>query len=245
MSILLLIIFYGKMSKMRKNSSFYLLYLIIIIIFASCGLYSYVSLNPPISFDDKGSNLLELHHDLNNNDGSDQEFLGYEIYYRAYSDFNIAKGDDELLATANSNYLGNPDGFINYAKNLGFLRLRRKTNDSADNPPLLAITDTSPEVYYIELTTLGEWILSPTYQSDTTDNIELVRSIISDYATRSSLTSATNYYQGDIDYEGESSPTTVYFVFFAVAFGTDTASFSSIYSEARVIGTPIQYNPLN
>ena len=230
---------------MRKKICLYLLYLIILSCFISCGLYSYVSLNPPSSFYSVGLNFLELHHDLNNNDGSDQEFLGYEIFYRAYNDFNIATGDNDLLANANINYLGNPDGFINYAKSLGFLRLRKKTNDSNDNSPLVTIIDSSPEVYYIELNTSIDWIISSTYLSDTSDDIELVRSIIPDYATRRSFSSAANYHQGDADYEGESSPTTVYFVFFAVAFGTDTASISNIYSEAKIIGTPIQYNPIN
>jgi len=227
---------------MRKRNYLHLIYLIIISVFTSCGLYSYVSLNPPISLDNIGSNLLVLHHDLNNNDGSDQEFRGYEIFYRAYGDPNVASSNNELLMTANSNYLGNPDGFIDYAKSLGFLRIRKDIG-STDNPPLLAITNTSPELYYIEINALAEWRISPTYHSDTTDDIILVRSIISDYTTRRSLYMAENYHKGDIDYEGESSPTTVYFVFFAVAFGTDTASFSSIYSEAKVIGEPIQYNP--
>jgi len=244
-SILFLFIFYGKMIKMRKKFFLYLLYLIILLVLASCGLYSYVSLNPPSRFYSAGLNFLELHHDLNNNDGSDQEFLGYEIFYRAYSDFNNAKRDNDLLVTANRNYLGNPDGFINYAKNLGFIRLRRKTNESTDNPPLLLITDVSPEVYYIELNTSGDWIISPTNFSDTSDDIELVRSIIPDYLTRRSFSLVANYHQGDADYEGESSPTTVSFVFFATAFGKDTASFSSIYSEGTVIDTPIQYNPSN
>ena len=209
--------------------------------FASCGLYTYIfSLYPPISFDDKGSNLLELYHNLSNNDGADQEFLGYEIFYRAYDDPAIANDDAVLLNNAVDNYENNPDGFMNYTEGLGFLRLRKKT-DSTDNPPLVIISDSSPELYYLELNSGSDWVISPD-QSITSDDIVLVRSISLDYTTRRSFYTATNYRKGDADYEGESSPKTVFFVFFATAFGTDTTSFTNIYSLPKVIDSIIEYN---
>ncbi|MDP2816622.1 MAG: hypothetical protein Q8O19_08095 [Rectinemataceae bacterium] len=229
---------------MRKKSRLNIIYLIIISVIESCGLYSYISLNPPISFESKGSSLLELHHDLNNNDGSEKEFLGYEIFYRAYDIYEIADGDKVLLIDAVDKYEKSPDGFITYAKSLGFQRLQKYTDSNPDISPLISISDSSPSLYYLELVPEDFWIISPD-TSITLDDTKITRNIIANYATRYSFNKKANYQEGDIDYEGKSSPTTVYFVFFATAFGTDTASFSNIYSEAKVIGTTLQYNPSN
>ena len=186
--------------------------------------------------------MLELIHQLNNNDGSDKTFLGYEVFYRAYDSSIAAQSDIDTLVSKTSTFSDDPDGFIDYAENsIGFLRLRKYTG-STDNPPLVVISDTSPDAYYVELNTDQDWVISADI-TISSDDIILARNIVVDYSTRYSFAKASNYHNGDADYEGSDSPTTVYFAFFACAFGKDTTSFTNLYSTPVVIDNYITYSP--
>lgn len=215
----------------------------LITVITSCGIYTYVSLLPPKDFSAPSTSMLELLHQLENNDGSDRTFLGYEIFYRAYDSWLAANADIVTLNSyANSSYSDDPVGFIDSAKmSLGFVRLRKYTN-TTDTSPLVTIVDASPEAYYLELNSDKDWIISADI-STIADDIVLARNINIDYSTRYSFAKASNYQNGDADYEGSDSPSTVYFVFFACAFGTDPTSFTNLYSTPVLIRSYITYNP--
>lgn len=206
---------------------------------SSCGLYTYVSLNPPLGFDDPSPNLLQLNHDLTNDDGDDQAFRGYVIFYRAYGGTAAAQQDIVDLNYSAGVYEDSPGNFVSHAEDLGFLRLR---TFAADNPPLIEVSDTSPDVYYIELKKDVNWVLS-TDSGSLSDDVVLARNIGTGYSTRYSFSVAANYQEGDADYEGSNAPSPIYFVFFAVAYGTDTASFTPVYSTPVIIDAPITYEP--
>lgn len=188
--------------------------------------------------------MLELLHQLENNDGSDRTFLGYEIFYRAYDSWEAADADIKTLTTNTSSYNDDPAGFIDYAKNsIGFVRLRKYTNTTdSPPPPLVAISDGSPESYFLELNPNKEWVISADI-STTTDDTILARNIGIDYSTRYSFAKASNYHSSDADYEGSDSPSIVYFAFFACAFGSDPTSFSNLYSIPVVINSCVTYYP--
>lgn len=210
------------------------------ILFGSCGLSNYIYLYPPRDFSSSaGSPPLALTHDIqnyNDTEGSSQSFKGYEIYYRAYSSSSEAETDIENLTVASSRYADSPASFISYAENLSFLRM---LNSSTAIPPLISITNPSTEAqYYIYLNAASDWTLL----LDSTQKATLVRNISE--SSRGSFYLKSNYKSIDADYEGADSPSTVYFVFFAVAYGSNPDSVGEeVYSAPVIIDTDVTYTP--
>jgi len=213
-----------------------------VLLFVGCGIQVYVYFDKP-DLSLPSSNLLELDPNPLNYDTSDSSFKGYEIFYRIYDDQEVAESDIGLLDQHNG-YIGDsylPGEFVSYATNtLGFARLRKSTDNKS---PLISITSDSGSPYYIQLNVGTDWILDLGNINNSADDIAtVVRSNATD-STRVSFYKKAYYQKNDSDYEGESSPSQVYFVFFAVAYGVDSTSFEDVYSEPSIILTPAKYSP--
>jgi hypothetical protein len=206
---------------------------------SACGLPTYVYLYPPTEFSSPGSGLLSIVNNSNNYDSSevaDQSFAGYEGYYRGYSDQATAISMARTLQSKASTYSEDPDSFFSYATNtVNFVRVRSiNSGDTTpnDTQPLIEILASEASIdnsYLIYLNSNSDWLLR---KSDGTTSLSLCRSIAEN--SRFSFYKKSNYLSSssDGDYVGDDSPSTVYFVFFAVAYGTDPDSPGvSIYSS--------------
>ncbi len=227
---------------MRKNFRPIIVFCFFLFFSIGCGLPTYLYLYPPSDFDDSSESQLTLEHNISNYDsteGSDQSFKGYEIYYRAYDSPETAQDEINSLVTNASTYEGYPDSFMTYATTtLDFVRLRFI---SSNESPLLSISNPSNSAYfYINLNADIDWTLN-----DEDNNIlnYFARNITSDFSTRGSFFTSSNYENGDDDYEGSDAPAAIYFAFYAVAFGSDSETFETVYSDPVVIDSYLSYTP--
>lgn len=190
-----------------------------LLLFFSCGLPKTIFLSSP-GFSTTGAYQLVLTHNINNYDvseGVDQSFKGYEIFYRAYDSELSAQAVVATLQNNIGTYESNPNQFMNAAEALGFVRMKE---DATSVKPLIAIN--APDMSStatLEISTTSDWEITSTDPNP--DESFLVVRNISDYL-RSSFYDNANYLLSDTtDYTGVSSPPTIYFVFFAVAYGAD------------------------
>lgn len=222
--------------KNTRHSYFFCSIAASVLILSACGLPTILYLEKPLAFFKDSENQLTLEHEILNYDATDQSFKGYEIYYRAYDNANTAQSDiDDLLLKANSVYSDYPAKFESYASStLGYKTLLRPSKTS----PTIEITTPALEAtYYINLYPTKDWQLN----SNSVDLLALKRTVSSDAV--SSFYIASNYQSGDSDYKGSSNPVTIYFAFFAVAFGSDSSSFENVFSMPVIISSPIAYSP--
>lgn len=222
---------------------------------SACGFPTYTFFYHPY-FSSPSAYMLTITHDVRNYDideGANQSFKGYEVFYRIYSNSDEAIAKASSLATMASTYAGNPDSFMNYALNtLNFLCIRLASADSQPLAALSASAASSDHTFYIYLNSstinfnnTTDWLLN-----DGSNYYPLRRSIAE--TSRSAFQVQSNYKSsvGDVDYNGIDSPSTIYLVFFAVAYGTDpTSPGVSVYSEPEFpTGTAVSsgvvaYNP--
>ena len=142
-------------------------------------------------------------------------------------------------------YSSDPDSFMSYANSAGFFRVRLLGSDGAptDSTPLLSISAAkaqSDDTYYFNLEPNSDWLLS-----DGTTSQTICRSVAD--STRCGFYKKANFLasSGDADYTGTDSPSTLYFVFFAVAFGTDSSTpWMTVYSAPSLLsGGVVPYTP--
>lgn len=220
---------------MLKSGSLLFVVLALSCVLCGCGLESIPYYNPPV-FSISGNNQLTVGD--NSNVGLDDDtFKGYEIYYRVYTSEGIAESARTALANYAENNPYDTDGFMTYAENLNFVRVRRKSDSPA---PLISPSDDS--YYYVNLPSDSDWNI--THGSDS--SVSVVRSI--DATTRRSfyLLSNYSYTSGDADFAGSSDPQSgyLYFVFFAVGYGADTSgTFSTYYGAPTVAEKVFEYYP--
>ena len=212
----------------------------------ACGLPTNIYLYPP-GFS-ASANQLSITNNPNNYDvgeSTNQSFKGYEIYYRAYSDSATATAMATTLAIKVSTYTDNPVGFMSYANTAGFFRIKLLEGDGTpvDTTPLISISAAkaqSEDLYYLNLEPNSDWL-----ESDGTTNHPVCRSMSN--LTRSGFYKKANYLSSsnDEDFVGNDSPSIVYFVFFAVAYGNDpTSPWESVYSIPVVLsGGVVSYVP--
>lgn len=232
----------SRMTKSGKTPNIIFCFALLAV---SCGLPTIIYLYPPKDFSSSGTSQLSLQHDIANyepTEGAFQSFKGYEIYYRVYDAQTTADSDLSKLtvkaSSTDSNGIG-PSQFMDYAEGLGFVRLR---DNATNTPPLIGIQNPSQDVsYYINLNAAGsDWTLTNSRDSATS---MLVRNIVRPDVSFSDL---EGYLEGDADYAGTTnSPSGVYLVFFAVAYGNDPAepwilvySTPDLNSESMAYGNP-------
>jgi hypothetical protein len=190
----------------------------------SCGIETVQIYSPPTLVDTGGS--LTLTHDTDN--AIDGTFLGYEIYYHVYDNSadNIQKASDDrkaveaLAAQASST----PDACIDKLSSLGFKRI--KDAGGLDSRPLFAIAADS--VFTIVLPPNASWYY---YGAATSATHHEVSRWISEPGDIVSFVSTSGYASGDSDFTGSNMTSgTIHVVFFAVAYGFDITTLSTIES---------------
>jgi len=210
----------------------------------SCGLPKTIFLSSPV-FSLIGRNLLDLTHNIRNYDvteGANQSFKGYEIYYRAYGSVSAAETAVGALQGYKASYESNPNQFMTAAGNLGFIRMRRATANTAPLVPVASADSAAgAQIFIPSYMDALDWTLTSTNPAD---SFAVYRNI-SDTA-RWGFYDTNNYLATDTaDYSGVSNPSTIYFVFFAVAYGEDPEAIGQeVYSlpdDMTVSGNIISY----
>lgn len=236
-------------NKVKSYIFFALLFTFFSFLMFSCGLPSSEYLYPPSNFLN-AQGILSLYHNNSNIDYSDiaEIFKGYEIYYRIYGS-NVDAIN--AITSLNSLYINaSPDSFILNATNTyGFFPLlQRKIAPVGggyliSHNPLIPVSNNAHQSYNLFMSNNGAWSI---YLDGNTNDI-LIDSVIRNMGN-SPLTPDqrdfcyhANYHSNDQDYSGTDSPTKVYIVFFAVAYGDSIGR--SIYSEPVIITEPVEYDP--
>jgi len=182
-----------------------------------CGIDQNLVYYSPPGFVPGGGNIVTLTHNSSNVDS----FLGYDIYYRAYSILNDADSARVAIENASNLTTATPEGVLSQLTSKGFKKIYLASNPSVSPTPLLSGATT----YTIQILQATNWY----YTSDvaSTQNY-LIRGI-------GSLGKSFNdtYLAADPDTSTASdlvTGSTIYIVAFAVAYGYDFTKLTSIYS---------------
>jgi hypothetical protein len=190
----------------------------------SCGIETVQIYSAPSLVDSGGS--LTLTHDSDN--AIDGTFLGYEIYYHIYDDSvdNAKKATDDRKAVESlaAQESSTPDACIEKLSSLGFKRL--KDANGLDGRPIFAIA--SDSVFTIGFPPNEDWYY---YGASSPATHHEVTRWISEPSDIVSFVSSAGYAPSDSDYTGSSmTGGTIHVVFFAVAYGFDITTLSTIES---------------
>jgi hypothetical protein len=200
----------------------------------SCGLETVkVYATPSLS---SSGGLITLTHNAANDADADT-FLGYEVYYRAYQDSSAASADISTMATVIGGDNATPESCIAKLESLKFHRFYDYLGQ--DKRPLFDIDiATSFNIY---LPTNAGWYVDEFPKGPPDDTSPICRAISS---SDSVVPFNSTYASTDADYSGSTiSSGTLYFAFFAIAYGFDFSStFKDIYSLPASIGTPIEFS---
>jgi hypothetical protein len=190
-----------------------------------CGLETVTYYSPPGFL--YGGNILTLTHNSGN---SDANFLGYDIYYRAYS--NLTDADAARLAIENATNLtsSTPESILSQLTSaLSFKKIYAAANPTVSPTPLLK----NASIYTFQLpnsSSSTNWYY--TTDLDPATPVQIVRGT----GVSPGMSFNYPYTVGDIDY---ATPATnagvglgqpVFIVAFAVAYGYDFTKLTSIYS---------------
>ncbi len=204
----------------------------IVFILAACGIQDIPYYYPP-TLTDSGisANTFSVNNDVRNYDflSSVQYFVGYEIYYRAFSSSSDALSSISSMQAQIDSSDGSPSQAYVKLESLGFKRVYNA--DSIDNPfddrPILKNFDASAAFYFtVFLKDSEEWF----FTTDGADpavlaNRHYLRRFPSGSTSSQPFYLKSEYLSGDVDYSGSSSsPETIYFVFYGVAYGQDPQS---------------------
>jgi hypothetical protein len=213
---------------------------------AACGLQNYTYYDPPDFSYDQG--ILTL-RDSGNVLPDDPNFRGYEIFYRVYSDSQLARdhADSDLSyllgeAAKVVSGTGYPDIFVQNAISRGYVRMRHLSDS---DEPLICPTGTN--LYYVHLQSTSqptsEWYLDQDIPHST--QTTLGRTLSNNTSTEKlSFYKRANYEVRDQDYDAGGTDTTnnLHFVFFAVGYWLDE-NFTQHYGLPRVIDSVVDYVP--
>ncbi|MDP2816627.1 MAG: hypothetical protein Q8O19_08120 [Rectinemataceae bacterium] len=206
--------------------------LLIQIFVAGCGLQDIPYYYPPVLTDSGVSaNTFTVTHDIRNYDSASlvQYFTGYEIYYRAYTNSSDASAAIAAMQSEIDRSDGSPSRAFEKLESLQFKRLYNADNSAApidDRPILRNFPLTAASFFTFYLKDSENWF----YTADGADP-EAVgsRHFVSRYPSGTTTSQPfylkSGYLAGDSDYTGSySSPDTLYFVFYGVAYGQDSQS---------------------
>jgi hypothetical protein len=190
----------------------------------ACGLESLVYYSPP-GFALGGGNIITLTHNSANVDS----FLGYDIYYRAYSNLSDATNARTTIENASNLTTATPDGVLSQLTGTqGFKKVFLASNSSVPPTPLFSGA-TTYTIQLIRTSSTADWY----YTTDLSATpIELVRGTGSGESFNSSYLAGTSsdYTATDFISKIPGSSQSVFIVAFAVAYGYDFTKLQSIYS---------------
>jgi hypothetical protein len=181
--------------------------------------------------------LITLTHNTANDADADT-FLGYEVYYRAYQDSSAASADISTMATVIGGENATPESCIAKLESLKFHRFYDYLGQ--DKRPLFDIDIATSFKIFLDHSSSSGWYVDE-FSKTPTDTSPICRAIPS---SDSVVPFNSTYASTDVDYSGSTiSSGTLYFAFFAIAYGFDFSStFKDIYSLPASIGTPIEFS---
>lgn len=208
---------------------------------AGCGLETVSYYGDPGFY--YSGNVLTVTHNTSNNDGN---FLGYDIYYRAYPSSTTADTARAAIESAISSTSATPESVISQMKSAGFVKMYLGSSPTSAPTPLIKVAsgDLSSAVKYnftfLNSSSSTNWYYAAS--SDSSTQYEVVRGL----GLKSYNSFNYPYQIGDTDYSSSnvavSSKGTVYLVFFAVAYGYDISKLSSTYSFPAALYETISYS---
>lgn len=221
-------------------------FLLAAVLLSGCGFPTVTYLYPP-SITLSGS-IISVRNDKRNyeaSEGVDQTYQGIEIFYRIYqNELTASSIFDTTLPDLRGRYDKEPDTFIDIAVNTyGFMRLR---NSETSGPPLIPIAANNEDLYYLQLKTDSDWLLTDQYSNPLFDGAADISKIIRSLTTSTSDTSffKRDFKANDDDYSGstvEGQPE-YYIVFFAVSYGKDqTTVGQAVYSIPQIPNNYAKY----
>jgi hypothetical protein len=193
---------------------------------------SYYS-TPSFSYD---GNIITLNH----NTGNVENFLGYDIYYRAYQLKTAADSARTAIESAASSTSTTQESVLSQLKTAGFMKVYLSDFPTTEQVPLIRVSSPSTAIKYIiqpSNASKVDWYYKSSTSSET---VGLVRGTLS-----SEPSFSKPYLVGDADYSSSNaaiqSGKTVYLVFFAVAYGIKDSDLTAIYSMPASLYTTVEY----
>lgn len=209
----------------------------------ACGLPNVPYLYPPAEFD-VGNTSIKITSNQENyqaSEGSDQSYLGMEIYYHVFDSAVAANAKlTQDVRRLSETYEKSPASFIKAITGAShrFQRLRNSTNNSA---PLIPIANPAVATsFYVNPSRSTSWNMT---DEDLVEISTIVRNI-SNRVLGDLDFKAMDFLSGDDDYTGASSPGTIYIVLFGISFGKDPESTGvELYSSPKIDQDIIEYTP--
>jgi hypothetical protein len=200
---------------------------------STCGIEASVTIYSTPGFSSSGNNAILLTHNTAN---SETGFLGYEIYYRAFDEENAALSARVAIQDAAALTTATPESCNAQLKAKGFSRIFDDNGEDGPNGnrPLFAIDSSETATTAVSFDILLDNTMSTAnwyYKRSTAPDTKVISRSIS--TAGSAVSFESKYSSSDADYASGTKSDTIYFVFFAVAYGVDTVhsgSFGNIYS---------------
>jgi hypothetical protein len=153
-------------------------------------------------------------------------FIGYDIYYRAYGSFTDAETARNTIESATNSTSATPQGVIlQMSGTMGFKKIYLASNPLISPTPLLK----GSGIYYIQ-----PWGNSSTVNwYFTSDVVSSQTQIVRGVGSKTNNSFNYQYLPGDVDYgsaTGVTQGNSVFIVAFAVAYGYDVSTLTEIYS---------------
>lgn len=217
---------FSRKAGLRKASTLALILstVALSLIVTSCGLPTVAYLYPPKDLTVQ-DNILSVKNNSRNYDdseGTDQTYLGVEVFYRVYDSETAAENSIANLQSLSDTYTDDPDSFVTYAKSTyKFSRLRKKDTSASPLISIDAADESTYNIYFDKKAISDDWRLT-----DENSNVicYVTRTLDSNANTSSASFPEKDFQYGDSDYSGStiaSSDSDVFIVFFAVSFGVD------------------------
>jgi hypothetical protein len=202
---------------------------------ASCGLETVRVYSAP-SLSSSGGLVTLTHNAANDADAA--SFLGYEVYYRAYQDSAAASADISTLAAFIGADSVTPESCISKLESMKFHRFYNYLGQDAR--PLFNVDIATSFNIFLDQSNITGWYVDE-FSKTPIDTSPICRAISS---SDSAAPFNSTYESTDADYSGSTiSSGTLYFAFYAIAYGVDFASsFKEIYSLPASIGTPVEFS---
>jgi len=236
----------------------------------TCGIETVTTLQPPL-FTNTGNNLLSLTHNTSNSDSN--SLKGYEIYYRAFGGPQAQTNADAArtaIEQATATSTSSPETVLALLVSSGFTRMFDANGTDGvngtrplfyvsaseittavtyqlfldfTNPPPNSTVTLAGNISPLCSSSYSSWYFTRSIAIPTTWHVSISRAIST---SGSPISFESNYSPPDVDYNGpavQGGSSSLYFVFFALAYGLDlsSGSFSFLYSFPTSLYTSIGY----
>jgi hypothetical protein len=180
---------------------------------------------------------------VTHNTANTENFLGYDVYYHAYQTETLADTARATIESAISSSSSTPESVLTKMTSAGFVKIYNALTPTVSPTPLCKVSTTSSAVKFTFTmdSSTTNWYYNSTDASLSGQTIEVVRGL----GTTTDSSFNDSYLASNSDYSystaAVTSGGTVYLVFFAIAYGYDISSLSSIYSFPTSLYQTISY----